>query len=574
MDKRFQYSAYRYFFFWSILSSLALTVCTLTDATLVGNLVGSDGLAVSNIATPVYLFYALIGVTISVGANVDVSRLLGQSKVEEADGVFHAELTLGLILSLISMLPLLFKKAYFSFLGVTDALYPLAGEYLGVVMWSAPLFIMYHILSSSVRSDSNPPLAAASSAVVIVLNIALDILFMGYMKMGIKGASLSLCIAEGVGAALLLTHFLRKNSLLTLSLKLPSFSMVRSFVSRGFGIGSANIFSAVVMLLFNTLLLSSKGEDGTFFVAVYGIIYTLNTIPCALFDGNSSAIQTVISFLRGEGDVDGVLSVLKRSLLYILVISSILVSLMFVFAPSLVSVFGIRGDGNIERASSTLRIFLFSVIAAGVNTTFTAFWLSIGRSRLSSLISLIRNFLSLIICGLLLIPKFNIPGLSWAYLITEVISLLIVILLSLVKPSSSFLKKETEVLKQSYEKTYPIEKESMEDIAGDIEKITEEWNIDMKKSFMINFISEEILLNIMKFALGDKVNRKEYYISILLMEKGDDLVLRIRDNVSQYNPFESTGDEIDSGVLEFIRKKTKYCDYQRKMVFNYFYTVI
>ncbi len=574
MDKRFQYSAYRYFFFWSILSSLALTVCTLTDATLVGNLVGSDGLAVSNIATPVYLFYALIGVTISVGANVDVSRLLGQSKVEEADGVFHAELTLGLILSLISMLPLLFKKAYFSFLGVTDALYPLAGEYLGVVMWSAPLFIMYHILSSSVRSDSNPPLAAASSAVVIVLNIALDILFMGYMKMGIKGASLSLCIAEGVGAALLLTHFFRKNSLLTLSLKLPSFSMVRSFVSRGFGIGSANIFSAVVMLLFNTLLLSSKGEDGTFFVAVYGIIYTLNTIPCALFDGNSSAIQTVISFLRGEGDVDGVLSVLKRSLLYILVISSILVSLMFVFAPSLVSVFGIRGDGNIERASSTLRIFLFSVIAAGVNTTFTAFWLSIGRSRLSSLISLIRNFLSLIICGLLLIPKFNIPGLAWAYLITEVFSLLIVILFSLVKPSSSFLKKETEVLKQSYEKTYPIEKESMEDIAGDIEKITEEWNIDMKKSFMINFISEEILLNIMKFALGDKVNRKEYYISILLMEKGDDLVLRIRDNVSQYNPFESTGDEIDSGVLEFIKKKTKYCDYQRKMVFNYFYTVI
>ncbi len=574
MDKRFQYSAYRYFFFWSILSSLALTVCTLTDATLVGNLVGSDGLAVSNIATPVYLFYALIGVTISVGANVDVSRLLGQSKVEEADGVFHAELTLGLILSLVSMLPLLFKKAYFSFLGVTDALYPLAGEYLGVVMWSAPLFIMYHILSSSVRSDSNPPLAAASSAVVIVLNIALDILFMGYMKMGIKGASLSLCIAEGVGAALLLTHFLRKNSLLTLSLKLPSFSMVRSFVSKGFGIGSANIFSAVVMLLFNTLLLSSKGEDGTFFVAVYGIIYTLNTIPCALFDGNSSAIQTVISFLRGEGDVDGVLSVLKRSLLYILVISSILVSLMFVFAPSLVSVFGIRGDGNIERASSTLRIFLLSVIAAGVNTTFTAFWLSIGRSRLSSLISLIRNFLSLIICGLLLIPKFNIPGLAWAYLITEILSLLIVILLSLVKPSSSFLKKEMEVLKQSYEKTYPIEKESMEDIAGDIEKITEEWNIDMKKSFMINFISEEILLNIMKFALGDKVNRKEYYISILLMEKGDDLVLRIRDNVSQYNPFESTGDEIDSGVLEFIKKKTKYCDYQRKMVFNYFYTVI
>ena len=58
------------------------------------------------------------------------------------------------------------------------------------------------------------------------------------------------------------------------------------------------------------------------------------------------------------------------------------------------------------------------------------------------------------------------------------------------------------------------------------------------------------------------------------MEKGDDHVLRIRDNVNTYNPFESNGDEIDRGVLELIEKKTKYCDYQRKMIFNYLYLIL
>ena len=58
------------------------------------------------------------------------------------------------------------------------------------------------------------------------------------------------------------------------------------------------------------------------------------------------------------------------------------------------------------------------------------------------------------------------------------------------------------------------------------------------------------------------------------MEKDGDYVLRIRDNVSSYNPFESDGDEIDSGVLTLIQKKTKYCDYQRKMIFNYLYMII
>jgi two-component sensor histidine kinase len=96
----------------------------------------------------------------------------------------------------------------------------------------------------------------------------------------------------------------------------------------------------------------------------------------------------------------------------------------------------------------------------------------------------------------------------------------------------------------------------------------------MKQSFFINFICEELLLNVIKFGLDDTNKKKDYYISIKLMEKEGDYVLRIRDNVSLYNPFESEGDEIDSGVLTLIQKKTKYCDYQRKMIFNYLYMVI
>jgi LytS/YehU family sensor histidine kinase len=85
-------------------------------------------------------------------------------------------------------------------------------------------------------------------------------------------------------------------------------------------------------------------------------------------------------------------------------------------------------------------------------------------------------------------------------------------------------------------------------------------------------ICEELLLNIIKFGISHE--HKNYYISIRLMEKDGDYVLRIRDNVHLYNPFESSGDHIDSGILKLIRMKTKYCDYQRKMIFNYLYMII
>lgn len=573
MDLRFQYSAYRYFLIWGILSSLVLTVCTIVDATLIGNLVGDTGLAVSNIATPVYLIYALFGITIGVGSNVLISRFLGAEDKEGANKVFHSALTFGLIVSFISLCPLFFEKAYFSFLGVTDELYPLAKEYLGVVMWSAPIFIMYHILSASVRTDSNPRLVAIASAVVIITNITLDIVFMKFMAMGIKGASLSLCIGEFLGLIVLLTHFVKKDKLLSLKCGALDFQQVKDTVSNGFGLGSAQIFSAVVMLSFNTRLLRYGGVNGTFYVAVYGIIYTLSTIPAGLCDGNSASLQTVISFLSGESDTNGIYAVLKKALFTIFILS-LVVALCFVFFSSaLFSFFGIKQSSETSVSNIALRIFALSLVFTGINTSITAFWQSIGRRYLASAMSLVRNCLLLLISGLILIPSKNILGVAASYVITEVVGVLIVVAIALISPSREYVKKKFGVEGSVFEKTYPIEKESMEDISRDLEKISEEWELDVKKSFMINFISEELLLNIIKFALENK-GKKEYYISIKLINKDDDLVLRIRDNVSQYNPFEAQGDEIDSGVLKLIKKKTKYSEYQRKMVFNYFYTII
>ncbi len=572
MDTRFQYSAYRYFLIWGILSSLALTLCTICDATLVGNIIGSRGLAVANIATPVYLVYALFGITVGAGANVKIMRLLGGGERKEADSVFHSALTLGLVISVLSLTPILFKEAYFSFLGVTEELYDNADAYLGVVMWSAPLFIMYHILSSSVRSDGDPRLCAAASAVVIITNLSLDIVFMKIMEIGIMGASLSLCIGEALGLFVLSLHFLKKKKMLTLRPGRLSVKETMETVSNGFGVGSAQIFSALVILLYNTMLLKYGGESGTYYVAVYGVIYTLSTIPAGIWDGNSSSLQSVISFLTGESDTDGIESVLKRSLLTV-VLSGLVLAFVFLLFPSfLLSFFGLRDNSG--SGGKALRLFALSIILTGVNTSVTAFWQAVGRRHTASLFSVIRNCVLLILSGFILIPVMNIEGAALSYAVTECGALLFVAAVHFISPSSTYVKKRYGLYTRSFEKTYPIEKKSMEDISLDLGRISDEWELDVKKSFMVSFITEEILLNIIKFALGNTDGRKKYYISLKLIEKDEGLVLRIRDNVREYNPFQAEGDEIDSGVLTLIEKKTKYSEYQRKMVFNYFYTVI
>lgn len=574
MDTKFAGSAYRYFLIWGILASLAITICTIVDASLVGNLIGPDGLAVANISTPVFLFFALMGITIGIGANVHIGRQLGASDVDGANRLFRSQMGYGLIVSILSLSPLLFKDAFFSFLGVTDALYPLANQYLTIVMWSAPVFIFYHILSVSVRTDSNPRLSAIASSIVIFTNITLDLIFMKVLNFGIIGASASLCVAETLGTLVLLTHFLKKRRLLKLRLSIPKPSDIAKFTYNGFGLGSAYIFTSVVMLVFNTLLLRSGGESGALYVAIYGVIYTISTIPASVFDGASGALSTVSAIFVGESDTEGIFTLMKKALKVTIIGGGILAVLCAIFSGFLVRFFGITDPDAVRTASFAVRIFVISMVFTGVNTIITSFWQSIGRAKLAGAMSVVRNCILMITIGLLLIPNANIIGLSITYICTEIVSMLIIVGVLLFSSSKKYVSDKFGFKGRFFERTYLIKTESMTEISSDLEMLCDEWNIGMKQSFFINFICEELLLNVIKFGLENKNPKKKYYISIKLMEKDDGFVLRIRDNVSLYNPFESEGDEIDLGVLALIKKKAKYCDYQRKMIFNYLYMII
>ena len=112
MDTHFAKSAYRYFALWGILTSLAMTVCTIVDALLVGNLVGSDGLAVTNLSTPVFLSYALLGIMLGVGAGVKIGRALGASEIDEANRIFHSLLGVGLLVGVLCWLPLATRMSH------------------------------------------------------------------------------------------------------------------------------------------------------------------------------------------------------------------------------------------------------------------------------------------------------------------------------------------------------------------------------------------------------------------------------------------------------------------------------
>ena len=573
METNYAKSAYRTFLFWGVCSSLGVTVSTLVDATLVGNFIGSTGLAVANIATPVFLLYLLMGITLGGGAGVLIGKKLGEADLKGANRVFGSVLSAGLIAGvLFAAVSLVFRSALCSLLGATPELLPQALQYLTVVFAFAPIYVLYNILSVAVRTDGAPKLAAISSAGVIVTNLGLDLLFMKVLNWGLVGASASLCIAETVGTLVLLTHFWNKQALLSFHFHIPTWNEIKEYVENGFGVGSAFIFQAVVMLVFNTMLLKGSSENGTFSVAVFGVIYTMSTIPGAMFDGAGAAASTVISILGGEKDWKGMLAVYRDGLRIVAAAGMIMALFFAAGAKNILIFFGLNDGPALETAAAAFRIYALSVALAGVNVVTTSFWQTIGKTKYASGLSVLRNFILMLVAGFLLIEKKGIVGLALVYVISEGICLLLVFAIQIFGKIKDYIKEKYSFTNRVFEEYYPIEEGSMEKMSQNLEGLCDEWELDFKQSFFIHLIVEELLLNIMKFGIGE--TDKKYYVSVKVMDNNGECILRIRDNVNSYNPFDLRGDEVDRAVMEMIKKKAKYYEYQRKLVFNYLYVTI
>jgi Na+-driven multidrug efflux pump len=432
--------------------------------------------------------------------------------------------------------------------------------------------VLYPILAISIRTDGDPKLSAISSATVIVANLSLDILFMQGLGWGILGASASLCIAEALGMAVLLLHFGTKHALLRIQPSFPRFPDIKSFVVNGFGVGSAFVFQAIVMLVFNTLLLENGTGDGVVNVAIFGVIYTMSMIPFAVFDGAGNAISTVVSIFAGEKDCKSMLIVLRQGIKSVSSAGILITGIFLLSAEEVVRFFGLANTESSATAVLAFQVFSVSILFAGINSVVTAFWQSIGRARLASGMSVMRNFILMLVTGFALIARHQIIGLSVTYVCSEFVCLLGVILVLFLSDSKSYITLKYQSSNRIYENYYIIKTESIAHISSNLEELCEEWEIAPKQAIFINLIVEELILNIIKFGLKD--SNKEHYIAIKLLDNQGEYILRIRDNVNTYNPFDLRGDNIDRAVIKLITEKTKYYDYQRKLIFNYLYLIV
>lgn len=186
-----------------ILGNLFQQFYNMVDSMIVGKIVGADALAAVGASTAITALFVMVAMGTGIGCSVVISQLFGAKKMEEMKTAISTALLSILVLSVIlSVLGRLLSGTILRLLGTPADVFEGAKVYLDIYFYGFFFLFLYNAFSSvfNALGDSRKPLYFLLFS--SVLNIGLDLLFVGKFHWGIAGAAWATLIAQGISAVL------------------------------------------------------------------------------------------------------------------------------------------------------------------------------------------------------------------------------------------------------------------------------------------------------------------------------------------------------------------------------------
>lgn len=239
------------------------------DALIVGRLLGNEALAaVSGTGTLIFLLVSLFE-GVAAGAGVVISRYFGSRDTEKMRLAIHTNVAFSLAAGLfLTLAGTTLTPAILRLMGTPADVLPMASEYIRVYFAGSLGLAVYNTLRGIMQAvgDSRSPLYYL--VISSLVNVALDLVFVGVFRTGVWGAALATIISQFISVALCLGKLLRAPEEFRLRLREIGFDrkMLGLIIKYGLPSGLQNSVIAIA----NVVVQSNINAFGTMAVAGCG----------------------------------------------------------------------------------------------------------------------------------------------------------------------------------------------------------------------------------------------------------------------------------------------------------------
>ncbi len=396
----------------AIVAMTAMSVYNVIDRIFIGHGVGA--LAISGLALtlPIMNLGVALGALVGAGAATLVSIRLGEKRDEEASLILGNTVVLNLIISTIySIVMLLFLDEILRLFGASDATLPYAREFMQIILAGNVLQHSYMGLNNIMRSSGYPHRAMFITLATVAVNLVLAPVFIFVFMWGIRGAALATVIAQFTGLAVTVVHFFSRKS--SLRFTKGHFTLRSDIIHGIFSIGispfSVNFFACLIVIIINLQLVKYGGD---YAIGAYGIINAVLMCVIMIILGLTQGMQPIAGYNFGALQFDRVKTVFRYTVITATVISSAGFLIGEMFPRQLAHAF--TGSTElVELSVPAMRIVVIMYPLIGFMVVSANLFQSIGRAKVSLMLTLSRQVFFLIPALFILPAAFGLHGV-WA----------------------------------------------------------------------------------------------------------------------------------------------------------------
>ena len=384
-----------------IISMLVTALYNIVDQIFIGQGIGINGNAATNITFPLSTTCTAISLLLGIGSATNVSLKLGAKEEEEAANYAGCGICLMTIfgLALFAFTSILLTPML-KFFGATAEVLPYAQEYTRIVAIGFPFLIANTGMSKLILADGSPRYSMISMLAGAIVNTILDPLFIFVFNMGMTGAALATITGQIISFSISLRYMFHFK---TIKLSRESFIVSAAHCKKIFILGASACFNQIAMTVVQIVMnntLSHYGAQsiygGDIPLACAGIITKVNMIFMSFVIGISQGTQPVIGFNYGAKKYARVRKTYLLALGAASALSLIAFACFQIFPRQIISIFGNGSDLYFKFSERYFRIYMFLTIVNGIQPVTSNFFNSIGKSQLGVFMSLTRQIIFLL----------------------------------------------------------------------------------------------------------------------------------------------------------------------------------
>lgn len=392
-----------------LLANIFQQLYNTADTMIVGNYLGDNALAAMGATASV--FELLVGFANGVGNgySVVIARFIGARDNIRVKKAVATGIILTAILSLIIMgLSISILRPLMTLLNTPEEIFEVAYGYLFTVCIFVAVTAFYNLSGGILRAKGNSFIPLIMLFISSVLNIILDIIFIGYMHMGVKGAAIATVIAQFVSAVLCITYILvkEKDILPDKEHFIYDKDIYKDMIAQGLSMG---LMMSIVSM--GTVILSGAiNKLGKEIIASYISARKIMSFGLIIISTLASSLTTFVSQNLGAKEYQRINDGIKISTGISIIWSLIMIIVLYAVADKLI--YMISSSDNmtvIDNGSMYLKISCLFYPPLAVLCNLRCALQGLGK-KIIPLISSVIELLGKIVFVIFIVPVYGFMG--------------------------------------------------------------------------------------------------------------------------------------------------------------------